>query len=868
MPFIPIEQMRTRVDVARQESDTSEFLSLLYFGEMVQKLTAAGMVAAVREDRERHRYRQIYTLVRADGLGDWGRAIDDVITGPASQFLSAAARTEQNELMQRCKAKSWQHDSVELLVSCLRQFDPDRELVPAKVELRKWFPLFAELRNKTRGHGAPPGIKCSRLCIPLAKSINLICDNFHLFRRSWVFLNRNLSHTYRVTRLSDSSAPFDYLKIDGSPTLENGVYVHFDAHSRVELMSSNPEASDFLFPNGGFSDRRFELISYFTGNRDHGNADTYQIPATELPPSETQGIGVLDCQGSACFGNLPASPAQYISRRELEQELFEKLTDDRRSVVIAKGAGGIGKTSLALNVLHRIAQTERFEIIVWFSARDIDLLNQGPKHVTPQVLTEDDVAKEFARLMMPAAAMSPGFKAAKYLSDCLSGSPTNRPILFVFDNFETVRSPGSLFAWLDEFIRLPNKIFITTRFSDFKGAYPIEVLGMSNEESTNLIRETAYRLGIHKLVTAEYSQSLCRESRGHPYILKILLGEFANAGRPQDVERVIATRDDILDALFERTYARLTPPGKHVFLTISGWRSMVPQLGVEAVLLRPQTEGFDVEAAIGEVQRSSLIEAITAQDGSVFLSVPLAAAVFGRRKLLVSPQRSSVEANMEILRFFGTAHPSDLHRGVEPRIKTLFSQIASRVRTNGQELGRYLPVLEFIAGKFPPAWMLLARLFEETPMDNGRERAKEAIRRYLEATPRSDEQRDAWKKLAEYCFRTGDGLGEMHAQVELCEIPGVTFAEISNAANRLNSLFTEYQILDFDERNILVARLASLMEARIDEGNATDCSRLAWLYLKLRDEVKARAIVDRGLQAEPLNDYCRRLQARLDNPQV
>jgi hypothetical protein len=534
--------------------------------------------------------------------------------------------------------------------------------------------------------------------------------------------------------------------------------------------------------------------------------------------------------------------------------------------VVAKGSGGIGKTSLALTVLHRIAGTDRFEVLVWFSARDIDLLSQGPKHVTPHVLTEDDVAAEFARLMMPAEAHSHGFKPAKYLADSLSSSPTGRPILFVFDNFETVRSPSSLFAWLDEFIRPPNKVFITSRFSDFRGAYPIEVSGMSEAEALKLIQEAAHRLGVQKCITPEYSERLYRESCGHPYVLKILVGEFANAGKPQDPERVISTKEDILDALFERTYARLSPTGKHVFLTLSNWRSMIPQVGIEAVLLRPQTEHLDVEAAIEEVQRSSLIEVNRAKDGSVFLSVPLAAAVFGRRKMLVSPQRSSVEANMEILRLFGAAQSSDLVRGVEPRIRMLFSQIAARVRVRVADLQQYLPVLEFLAYKFPPAWMLLARLFEETTGEDAAERAKEAVRRYLEATPRSEAQRDAWKKLAEYCLKTGDALGEMHAQVELCEIPNIAFAEISNAANRLNSLFTTYQVLDFDERNILVTRLASLMEARVDEGNATDCSRLAWLYLKLRDEGKARAIVERGLQMEPGNEFCGRLRAKLDNP--
>jgi hypothetical protein len=96
-----------------------------------------------------------------------------------------------------------------------------------------------------------------------------------------------------VTRLGDSSAPFDYLKSDSVANLKNGIYVHFDEHSFVELVSSNPEASDFFFPNGGFSDRRFELISHFSDSREHKDAGPYLVPATELPPARRRGLEFL-----------------------------------------------------------------------------------------------------------------------------------------------------------------------------------------------------------------------------------------------------------------------------------------------------------------------------------------------------------------------------------------------------------------------------------------------------------------------------------------------------------------------------------------------------------------------------------------------
>src|SRR5258708_39622917 len=105
-----------------------------------------------------------------------------------------------------------------------------------------------------------------------------------------------------------------------------------------------------------------------------------------------------------------------MHRVELEYELHSRVVDDRHPVITLAGSGGIGKTSLAIAVLHRVANVARYEAILWFSARDIDLLREGPRMVQPRVLTESEITKEFARMMEPAAAKSPGFKPAEYLA--------------------------------------------------------------------------------------------------------------------------------------------------------------------------------------------------------------------------------------------------------------------------------------------------------------------------------------------------------------------------------------------------------------------------------------------------------------------
>src|SRR4051794_23875342 len=91
MEFIPTKRMMDRVHRFGNDSDSLLFNELLYAGEFLTRLTAAAMVALVQDDRETHRYRLIHGLVRADGLGEWVSALDDVLTGPASQHLVESA---------------------------------------------------------------------------------------------------------------------------------------------------------------------------------------------------------------------------------------------------------------------------------------------------------------------------------------------------------------------------------------------------------------------------------------------------------------------------------------------------------------------------------------------------------------------------------------------------------------------------------------------------------------------------------------------------------------------------------------------------------------------------------------------------------
>jgi hypothetical protein len=862
--LFPIDEVeRRRIAPAKSDSDASHFHELLYLGELVLKLTVGGLVACVEDGKERHRYRLEHALVRGDGLGTWVEAAEQVLVGPASQELVPGAREANVGMARKKNTESPEQECVRLLDRVVASVVGQREPLPSKTAISRWLSDFVYLRNKTKGHGAPPITAAATAAPLLERSIQLFIQANPMLALEWVYLRQNASKKYLIRALSKAAPSFDHLKGKTATALPQGVYVWLDEPRRVVVASTDADLNDFYLWNGAFSSKGFELLSYATGNRTTGDATAYMTPATRLPGSFTEGSATLLAK-QAAFSNVPSNPDEYVERDDLEKELRTALQLERHEIVTLHGRGGAGKTTLAIQVLRSIETDGRFSLIVWFSARDIDLLPDGPKQVRPQALTVEDLAAEYVRLVRPALCSAKRSEQVQYLATALQQG-TEGPTLFVFDNFETVRDPEELYGWLDSNVRPPNKILITTRHRGFRGDFPIEVTGMTRAEADNLITVWTAKLGIAQLMSDSYRTTIYDEAAGHPYIVKMLLGTVAREQRLVDVRRAVAGHENVLTALFERTFLALSAAGRRVFLTLCSWHSLVTLLELKAVLQRPSNERIDVDAAIEELERFALVERLgTGSDAHVFLRVPLAGAIFGSSKLKVDPAKPQVEDDRKLLMWFGAAQHYDVPAGIAPRIERLLRRVAEEASADADVLSKYEPLLEFIGNGAPEMWLEIADLYAEFAA--GWELEKRALLAFLEKAASSpcSHRVAAWWRLAKLAERSGDVEMQAHALSELAAEVDAPLFEASKAASEINRCMTSaYGKLDDEAKRTIVARAAAVLEARINEADATDLSRLAWLHLSLRDEHRAREVVQLGLELDAHNPHIQNLANRL-----
>ncbi len=859
--FIPLDSMLRRVYSSKEDSDVTFFYDLILLGEMVTKMVTLFLVGNIKNDIDRTRYRYEYNLVRADGIGDYCKAISSISTGNFSNLLPKEIQsTEILELTCRASKLPWAEHAINALYECMKEMELDLGETPSRPNLSHWFSCFSQLRNKTKGHGAPTSSKCGKAIGPLEKSLLLIIENFHVFKRNWVYLKQNISGSYRISVISGSSEGCDYLKKKNNGAhLEDGVYCYTDGIRRIPLIHSNPELSLFFLPSGGFSSLKYEVIDYTTDDKESVSNTNYLLPPSQLRASETEGKQKLELKKNA-FENIPADLKGYVSRRKLEEELTSKLmAEDRFPIVTLKGRGGIGKTSLAIHVVHDLIGTDRFNLIVWFSARDIDLASDGPKQVRATVINKEDIANVFQKLVSSSASLKT--KEAIDFFTLQLGKTDYGKALYIFDNFETLTNPAEIYEWLNNSIRMPNKILITSRLNrSFKADYPIEVGGMEDDECRSLIADVARNLSIEPLITDSYIQKLISESEGHPYIIKVILGEVAINHRATDVKRIIADKDKILEALFQRTFATLSTASKRVFLLLCAWPSMIPELALSSVLLREENEMMDVERAIDELSKSSFIEIIE-EDGETFLNVPLAAMMYGKKELEVSAEKLQIMRDKELLMEFG-ADSKQGRLGLGPHIERKFKSVAMRINSI-EELEHEIPMLQSLAYRYPPAWEMIADLYQEYE-EYGK--AIEACKGFLKSDIGESDKPRVWERIISFCRETEDWEGESAAIASVVQNRYTSYELISRCAQRINEYYYNHEAVSGIRREVklsFVEAVVKAMEKRQSEADANDYSRLAWLYLNLDNEVKALYFADKGLEIDPSNFHCLNLHNRL-----
>jgi hypothetical protein len=259
--------------------------------------------------------------------------------------------------------------------------------------------------------------------------------------------------------------------------------------------------------------------------------------------------------------NLPPNDSTPFVGREAERARLRQLLspDDRAWQVLLLGIGGAGKSSLARTIGHEyreryadLPERERFEAIIWVSAKEQTLTASGTAPAAPDGLifhTLDDIYATIAQVLERAdLAQASAGERDRLAQQVLAAQRT----LLIVDNFESVRDPR-VAAFLRS-LPPPTKALITSR-EWLDAATIIRLGGLTDQDALQFLHEATAQHGI----TLDPSQALQLVSAagGLPLPLRLAVARLQSGERPAAVLRWLANAAGDLPAYCVQSQSEL-----------------------------------------------------------------------------------------------------------------------------------------------------------------------------------------------------------------------------------------------------------------------------------------------------------------------
>ena len=330
-------------------------------------------------------------------------------------------------------------------------------------------------------------------------------------------------------------------------------------------------------------------------------------PASKAEDGATGRLALTAKSRHVDWGDALAVPAFYGRKWELDL-LTEWIVDERCRVVSVIGLGGIGKSALAVHLMHELA--ERFEAVIWRSLRDRPswdaLLDSLLQVVAPQGLSKVDASIDHRQSIL-----------LEYMRSHRS--------LLLLDNLESVMEAGESSGHLlpgyegfGRFLRLSAEtehqscVLLTSREK------PIDLMAQEgNKSPVRALRLARLDLDSCELLlrdkdvmgTASERARLIEAYTGNPLALKIVAqtvielfdGEIAPF--LEQGELIYGGVRELLNAQF----VRLSALEQSVLLWLAILREPATLDELETVLVSPVPRGQLLES-VDALRRRSLIE--------------------------------------------------------------------------------------------------------------------------------------------------------------------------------------------------------------------------------------------------------------------
>ncbi|MFL1526212.1 hypothetical protein [Pseudomonas sp. O230] len=440
-------------------------------------------------------------------------------------------------------------------------FEPTKSVaIPLSKQLIEW----VEFRNKRTGHGvldAPHTIAWAE------KTASLIKTCLHVFTPLIPTVTE--AESVRLTKMPGEP-------LFGTPMMHKGQAIVLTSVTAKKgvwklkgqvLSHSNAEELSVTLPDDNvFSTRNlksagdYDLSSIVSKNNDY-----------------------------SFYHNIPVRQTDTFEGRESELDLLHEWFDDKDSRYCGVyGDGGYGKTTLVLEFLNRILESEYDlaepipTIISYHTAKMTKWSESGLVHFTGISPVMDECLRDLVRCVIPVLpadwyGVSGRQLVDKTVTELASHKLSRDDILLVIDNTETLATTAQevrdLGAFFKQVGKLVGRMIITSRRREFLQAEPVMIEGLSESESVSLMRRLAEEYKAASILQAGEPKlrRVSNQLMHKPILLEALVKYIAHSGLGIDpaIENVFKkSNEDLLEFLYEDAWLRINELQKQVFLVI------------------------------------------------------------------------------------------------------------------------------------------------------------------------------------------------------------------------------------------------------------------------------------------------------------
>ncbi|MEM7116507.1 MAG: tetratricopeptide repeat protein [Chloroflexota bacterium] len=331
----------------------------------------------------------------------------------------------------------------------------------------------------------------------------------------------------------------------------------------------------------------------------------HQLPVAGEEPAQPQ----LD--RIKVLSRLDPLPDQKLfGVEEPRQRVIEAVSQAERPWLVSiEGLGGIGKTSLANEVVHHYLEQDRFVDIAWVSAKQEEYVTGRGVQPTEKPAIDADTLIDILLVQLSDGPYPVGSSEAKRTA--LLKLLKEKPCLVVIDNLETAADYLRLLPVL-RMLAQPSKFLITSRRS-LQNETDVFCHGLRELDEENALAFLRYEANLQSVGPLLASgdgalRQIYEVVGGNPLALKLVIGQAHFLPLDHILDNLRQAKEKQVGQLYEYIYWQawqmLDENGRKLFLTLP----IVPNGTYAQLTLASELEPLDLQKALTHLRTLSLVE--------------------------------------------------------------------------------------------------------------------------------------------------------------------------------------------------------------------------------------------------------------------